>query len=946
MKAKMRTRGRLTEAVTLLAVLGGLSISWVSNAAGPDRTITLAGPAGSASTTAKAPAPVASATTSAPPSAAQGNQPDAPSDPCMSGQVDQRVKCVAEFSEKLAAVCREPDVQGDLTKLAKAAFARLPKAERDKRLDDADKAMKAFKEAGLDATKAEAEAGRLESAAKGPAEPAAPSAGEAAKGPAPPASKGKGPALAPAKTAAEAAADAKRKAVSKREDADKAKTEAAKKQLLVDMADTAADATTVKAVCTTLCPNQTVAGADGSLCDMANAVQNAAVVSAWDDVLVARAYVASSLSKVGTLRIASKEDLAESSEGRLQRDVASKSADTAAGFDTVGIVTTALQGLAKFVVDRAKAEAIGWFLDRMGSELCGTGASTLTLEQREIKAYWLPQVCTLAESTRLSAYGGGGAMLDSLRSAIEADVQGWPGAAASLVPADIYRVDAKPAGINNSVDCSGISSPKCESINKIRTATQLRITEMLKGRDPLVSLHDLSTTYRAANGMPAALKSANLQATACGLGLPHDVNDFAESLTVSLPEPADRLHAAMLAALVNVPACNDIVARKRSAAPELTRLNTLLLLQRSIGVHVVDAEGKLRQLNTALKELREATAAFVEASKKLADSPPPALPDEDDAGKVLDAVRAFEMGRAEGALNPARQRLARALIAVADAGIGLSQSGTQVVKGFCDRFRAVAPLHCPTPPKFAEVEARLEEIRHYITVAGDAAAGDWAKASISVLAALHQTNTVHGATPTTQKLLRYAGLLAAIVNARTSDDVAKAIDEVANPVGGWKAKGIPNTRTVSLSAHAGLFGALEVRHGTYGAQYEDWAGHFQAPALALPIGLEVSSGYDAAVSPVGLFIPLIDPAAFLQYDAERDGKLPGASLKTALSPGIGLRLGIKDTPFSIMPMVVYRPGFRQWDSKLTGTGADALQAGILLDVDVTLFQFAHWEKDQ
>lgn len=541
-------------------------------------------------------------------------------------------------------------------------------------------------------------------------------------------------------------------------------------------------------------------------------------------------------------------------------------------------------------------------------------------------------------------------MLDSLRSAIEADVQGWPGAAASLVPADIYRVDAKPAGIEKSVDCSGVSSAECEAINKIRAATQLRITEMLKGRDPLVSLHDLSTTYRAANGMPAsppaAPKSPNLQATACGLGLPHDVHDFAEALSASLPKPADRLHAAMLAGLVNVPACSDIVARARSTNPALPRLNTLLLLERSIGVRVVDAEGRLQQLNTALKELRDATTAFAEASKKLAESPPPALPDKDDAGKVLDAVRAFEMGRAEGALSPARQRLARALIAVADAGITLAQSGAQVAKGFCDSFKAVAPLHCPNPPNFDEAGARLEEIRRYITVAGDAAAGDWAKASISVLAALHQTSAVHGATPTTKKLLRYAGLLAAIVNAHTSDDVAKAIDEAANPVGGWKAKGIPNTRTVSLTAHAGFFGAIEVRHGTYGAHYEDWAQHYQAPALALPIGLEVSNGYDWPLSPVGWFFPLIDPAGFLQYDAERDGKLPGASLKTALSPGIGLRLGIRNTPFSIMPMLVYRPGFRQWDAKLTGTGADAVQLGLMLDVDVTLFQFAHWEKDK
>lgn len=978
MKVQLRMRGRLTEAVTLLGVLGGLSFSWVSNAAPPVK-LTPAKPVAAPSAAPKAP-PAAGTTANSPPSPTKEGattEADSEVDPCLSSQVDQQVQCVAQFSEKLTAVCLQgTNIQQELAKLAKAAFARLPEAEQRKRIEDAKRAADDAAKAKGEADSAEAEATKLESAAKqaktdaekAPAAPAAPPVppapplGEAAKRVRIKAATGKA-ADAPkptdpkklAEVAETVAKDKRAEAGKKRETANKAAAEAVAKKLLVDMADPAADTAIVTAVCATLCPDQArknAAGAqdaDGSLCAMTKHVQNAAVVAAWDDVLEARAYVAKELSKVGALSVANKEDLTNSSAGRLGQEVSTGSAHTSAGFDTVGVATKFLQGLAKLIVDRAKTEAIGWFLDRMGTELCGKDAKELSAEQREIKTYWLPQVCTLAEGARLSAYGGGGAMLESLRAAIEADVQGWPGAAVSLVPAEIYRADAKPVDadakpVGSIIDCSAQSSAHCEAINTIRTETQKRISELLKGRDPLASLHDLSTAYHHATGAPA--KSSNLQATACGLGLPRDVRQFADAFTVSLPKATDRVHAALLASLVNVPACNAIVAKNRSSTPLLKNLNTLLLLERSVGIRLVDAESRLTQLNTALKELDEAAGALSEATKKLAESPSPALPNEDDAGKVLNVVRAFELGRAEGALSPARQRVARALIAVADTGITLAQSGTHVAEGFCTAFQSVATLKCPTPDSFTNAQARLEEIKRYITVAGDAAAGDWAKASISVLAALHQSNAVRGASATRQKLLRYVGILAAIVNARSSDDVAKALDEAANPVGGWKAKGIPNTRTVSLTAHAGFFGAIEVRHGTYGATYEDWASHYQAPALALPVGLELSSGYDWPLSPIGWFFPLLDPAAFLQYDAERDGKLPGASLKTALSPGVGLRIGFRDTPFSIMPMVVYRPGFRQWDAKLTGTGADAVQFGLMLDVDVTLFQFAHWEKDQ
>ena len=78
-------------------------------------------------------------------------------------------------------------------------------------------------------------------------------------------------------------------------------------------------------------------------------------------------------------------------------------------------VAVTLQGLAKFVLDRAKLESAGWFLQELGDSLC---------KDPEVVNYWLPKTCALAaEQGGLSQYGAGAELLDGLRQAIEADAE-------------------------------------------------------------------------------------------------------------------------------------------------------------------------------------------------------------------------------------------------------------------------------------------------------------------------------------------------------------------------------------------------------------------------------------------------------------------------------------------------------------------------------------------
>ena len=186
-------------------------------------------------------------------------------------------------------------------------------------------------------------------------------------------------------------------------------------------------------------------------------------------------------------------------------------------------------------------------------------------------------------------------------------------------------------------------------------------------------------------------------------------------------------------------------------------------------------------------------------------------------------------------------------------------------------------------------------------------------------------------------------MLVAILTAKTGDDMAKAIGSFADPPGGWRTKQRQETHMLSITAEAGWYGGAEWRFGNYGVVKEHGRPIYaQPPTLALPVGLEYT--YGAPHGSVGVFFPILDPAAFLTYDASHGARLPGPSVFTALSPGVAFKWGVQSTPFSVLPFFIVRPGFRQWKPDADGFGATALQAGLLLGVDVTLFSLASWSK--
>ncbi|MFO7568112.1 MAG: hypothetical protein R6X02_36060, partial [Enhygromyxa sp.] len=193
-----------------------------------------------------------------------------------------------------------------------------------------------------------------------------------------------------------------------------------------------------------------------------------------------------------------------------------------------------------------------------------------------------------------------------------------------------------------------------------------------------------------------------------------------------------------------------------------------------------------------------------------------------------------------------------------------------------------------------------------------------------------------------ESLVKRLGTVAAMLTAGDNgEEIEAVLRAAANPPGGWRSKAKRGRFTVSVAAFPGLYGAMEWRWGPYGAVVERGGQYWQAPTVAMPIGVDFAWGkgkkdHDAAV--VGLFVSIIDPAAFLGYDMEEQGKLPGPRLTTVLSPGVGFRVTPPRSPFTLMlPYINFRPQYRTWEATLDGPGASVVHVGVNFAVDVTLW---------
>lgn len=193
-----------------------------------------------------------------------------------------------------------------------------------------------------------------------------------------------------------------------------------------------------------------------------------------------------------------------------------------------------------------------------------------------------------------------------------------------------------------------------------------------------------------------------------------------------------------------------------------------------------------------------------------------------------------------------------------------------------------------------------------------------------------------------QKFFQYGTFMASMVNATSATDVEAAIEAAALPPG----SSIIKRRTkcnIALQAYAG---------GFFGWEYDHKSSRIIIPenrvmGVAAPVGISLSKGilYDDGKRTAGsasLFLSLIDVGAVAAFRLDNDSvaALPEMKLQNILAPGAYFVYGIGNTPLSLNIGYQYGPALRRVHadeievaSKLNG------RLSIGITVDIPLFNF-------
>jgi hypothetical protein len=154
-------------------------------------------------------------------------------------------------------------------------------------------------------------------------------------------------------------------------------------------------------------------------------------------------------------------------------------------------------------------------------------------------------------------------------------------------------------------------------------------------------------------------------------------------------------------------------------------------------------------------------------------------------------------------------------------------------------------------------------------------------------------------------MAKYGALMSNMVNAKSSEDVANAIEDAALPTGSARVKR-ETISNVALNAYCGLFTGHEKITGVK----DDQA--FNSYGVTAPIGVSASLGTKSGFSH-SLFLSLIDlgTVAAFRFTDNTTAQVPSIQLKDIFSPGIFYSLGIPKSPLSVNLGVQVGPNLRK-----------------------------------
>jgi hypothetical protein len=194
-------------------------------------------------------------------------------------------------------------------------------------------------------------------------------------------------------------------------------------------------------------------------------------------------------------------------------------------------------------------------------------------------------------------------------------------------------------------------------------------------------------------------------------------------------------------------------------------------------------------------------------------------------------------------------------------------------------------------------------------------------------------------------LIKYGNFMANVAVADNSEDIKKAIETIALPVGSYSIKR-KSYMTISLN---GYVGANIGEEKAFNNKSSAWA--FTTGFLA-PVGLNWSfrsqdrNSTKSSEWSWSLFASIIDLGAITQFRLDNDSvQLPPAiTFSSIFAPGLFFACGIKDCPVSIIAGFEYTPQLRKLtyttNNNTTATeSANAFRISLGVAVDIPIFNF-------
>lgn len=348
---------------------------------------------------------------------------------------------------------------------------------------------------------------------------------------------------------------------------------------------------------------------------------------------------------------------------------------------------------------------------------------------------------------------------------------------------------------------------------------------------------------------------------------------------------------------------------------------------------------------------RIATRLMVERLKKLTVLP--AEFDTNRMGELDEAIRTF-LASAK-AVKEANERAANASkVLLSDKVANSEASLMEAIGRFASYVRALSNLMAVgekfvtlrgVAPNSAELFASAKKgLLHFEESLEAVRKADYVRAIIS-LTLMAQDMGAEDNTPAWLK--KYGPFIGQIATARNPEEVQKALEAAAVPVGGFRMKRGNGKANITLNGYLGLQGGYE----WLGAAELPSAG---SPRLGLfgPIGIEGSIGFgqDCKQS-IGLFVSVLDVGALADFrlnaaapsSAEGEpqvtvDQVPTFGFAQVFSPGAYLVYGVPNWPLVLGAGVSLTPQLRRVNFVESDISRDvsSLRVGAFAAIDVTL----------